>query len=75
MKQLGHKTGVVVCFSRNGWMMNLPSTILIKYWDGSLSVFSSEMHIAAITNVAVRAECDRMRLHMAIVPSGCTKFI
>ena len=78
IKELQNIPGIVVCFSSNGWM-NDPLTI--EYLKSIIGTFSFEKRLLVWdayrchTSEAVRAETKRLRLHTAIVPGGCTKFI
>ena len=78
IKDLKKIPGIVVCFSANGWMND---ALTIKYLQDIIGVFSFNRRLLVWdayrchTSEAVRAETKRLRLHTAIVPGGCTKFI
>ena len=77
-KDLQRIPGIVVCFSSNGWMNDL---LTIDYLHSIIGVLSFGKRLLVWdayrchTSEAVRAETSRMRLHTAIVPIGCTKYI
>ena len=77
-KELEQIPGIVVRFSSNGWMKD---TLAIDYLHSIVGTFSFNKRLlvwdtyCCHTSTAVRAERARLRLHTAIVPGGCTKFI
>ena len=78
MKDLNKIQGIAGRFSVNGWMND---KLTIDYLDsiiGSLS-FSKRLMVwdayRCHTSQEVRSKTTQMRLHTAIIPGGCTKFI
>ena len=77
-KELEQIPGIVVRFSSNGWMND---TLTIDYLCSIVGAFSFNKQLlvwdayCCHTSTAVRAETAHLRLHTAIVPGGCTKFI
>ena len=77
-KELEQIPGIVVRFSSNGWMND---TLTIDYLCSIVGAFSFNKQplvwdaYHCHTSAAVRAETAHLRLHTAIVPGGCTKFI
>ena len=78
IKDLSKITGVVVKFSENGWMNDGLTAVYLNSILGSLS-FSKRLLVwdayKCHTSEATRRETNRLKLHTAIVPAGCTKFI
>ena len=70
--------GIVVRFSSNGWMND---NLTIDYLHSILGTFSFTKRLLVWdayrchTSVSTRAETAKLRVHTAIVPGGCTKFI
>ena len=66
MKQLAQITGVVVCFSSNGWMNDELTIEYLHKVLGQLTFTTKRLLIwdayRCHTSAAVRAECDRMRV-------------
>ena len=77
-KELEQIPGIVVRFSSNGWMND---TLTIDYLSSIVGAVSFNKRLLVWdayrchTSAAVGAETVRLRLHTAIVPGGCTKFI
>jgi hypothetical protein len=78
IKDLSTIPGVVVRFSKNGWMNDSLTIEYLKTIIGSFTFTKRLMvwdaykcHISE----AVKAECRHMKLEMAIIPGGCTKFM
>lgn len=78
IKDLQLIPGIVVRFSANGWMNDSLTIDYLRTLIGALS-FSKCLLVRDAyrchTSEAVRAECAKLRLHTAIIPEGCTKFI
>ena len=78
IKALQQISGVIVRFSSNGWMND---TLTIDYLQSIIGAFSFTKRLLiwdayrCHTSVSTRAETNKLRLHTAIVPGGCTKFI
>ena len=69
---------IIVRFSSNGWMND---KLTIDYLHSILGTFSFTKRLLVWdayrchTSVSTRAETAKLRVHTAIVPGGCTKFI
>ena len=65
-------------FSENGWMNDGSTAVYLHSILGSLS-FSKRLLVwdgyKCHTSEATRRETNRLKLHTAVVPGGCTKFI
>ena len=78
MKTLGRISGIVVRFSKNGWMND---GLTIEYLNSLIGAFSFHKRLLVWdaykchTSETVRAHTRSLRLPAAIVPGGCTKFI
>ena len=78
MKNLQNVPGVIVRFSKNGWMND---ELTIDYLHSVIGQLAFRQRLLVWdayhchTSEAVRAECSRLHLHTSIVPGGCTKFI
>ena len=78
MKKLQNVPGVIVRFSKNGWMND---ELTIDYLHSVIGQLAFRQRLLVWdayrchTSEAVRAECSRLHLHTSIVPGGCTKFI
>ena len=78
IKDLQKIKGIVVRFSSNGWMNDL---LTIDYLRSIIGQFSFNKRLLVWdaykchVSQAVRPETTRLRLHTAIIPGGCTKFI
>ena len=77
IKDLPKIQGVVVCFSHNGWMNDQLTIDYLHSIVASLP-FNKRMLVwdayRCHTSEAVRQEA-KMRLDIAIIPGGCTKYI
>ena len=77
-KALQQISGVAVKFSNNGWMNDM---LTIDYLHSIVGTFLFTKHLlvwdayVCHTSVVIRGETAKLRLHTAIVPGGCTKFI
>ena len=78
IKDLQNIPGIVVRFSTNGWMNDDLTVDYLHSIIGALS-FSKRLLVwdayRCHTSQAVRSETAKLRLHTAIIPGGCTKFI
>ncbi len=78
IKALQQIPGVVVRFSANGW---LNDTLTIEYLRTIIGSFSFSKRLLVWdayrchTSVSTRAEMTKLKLHTAVVPGGCTRFI
>ena len=78
IKDLQQIPGVVVRFSANGW---LNDTLTIDYLRTIIGPFSFSKRLLVWdayrchTSESTRAEVAKLRLHTAVVPGGCTRFI
>ena len=78
MNDLSTIPGVVVRFNSNGWMNDSLTIEYLKTIIGSFSFTKRLMVWDAYkchVSEAVKAECRLMKLEMAVVPGGCTKFV
>ena len=78
IKELSKIKGVVVKFSDNGWMNDKLTAVYLQAILGTLS-FGKRLLVwdayKCHTSEATRRETSKLKLHTAIVPGGCTKFI
>uniref|UniRef100_A0A1X7UMU3 HTH CENPB-type domain-containing protein n=1 Tax=Amphimedon queenslandica TaxID=400682 RepID=A0A1X7UMU3_AMPQE len=78
IKELQTIPGVVVVFSQNGWMNDDLTCDYMKKIVGSLS-FNKRLMIwdayKCHTSETTKRELDRLHLHTAVIPGGCTKYI
>ena len=78
IKNLQKIPGIVVRFSANGWMNDTLTLDYLHSMIGSLS-FNKRLLVwdayKCHTSEATWKETERMKLHTAIIPGGCTKFI
>ena len=78
IKELQKIPGVVIHFSSNGWMNDALTITYLRSIIGTFSFCKRLLVWDACrchTSEAVRAETKKLRLHTAVVPGGCTKFI
>ena len=78
IKDLQCIAGIVVRFSSNGWMNDSLTIDYLHAIIGQLTFHKRLLVWDAYrchTSEAVHAETSRLRLHTAIVPGGCTKYI
>ena len=78
MKTLQKIDGVIIRFSKNGWMNDTLTTDYLHTVIGQLS-FRTRLLVwdayRCHTTEATRAEILRLRIDTSLVPGGCTKFI
>ena len=78
IKDLQNIPGIVVHFSANGRMNDSLTFDYLHSIIGTLS-FSKRLLVwdayRCHTSQAVRSKTDKLRLHTAIIPGGCTEFI
>ena len=78
IKSLQLIPGVIVRFSSNGWMNDRLTIDYLHSILGRLS-FTKRLLVwdayRCHTSVSTRAETAKLRVHTAIVPGGCTKFV
>ena len=78
MKNLQRIPGIVVRFSTNGWMND---ELTVDYLRTMIGVFSFSKRLLVWdaykchTSHTVMAETSQLRLHTAVVPGSCTKYI
>ena len=75
LKSLSQIQGIVVCFSQNGWMND---SLTMDYFKSIIEALSFDKCLLiqdAYRCEAVRGEIARQRLHTAVIPGGCTKYI
>lgn len=78
IKELQTIPGIIVQFSGNEWMNDELTSLYLKSVIGSLSFQKRIMIWDAYkfhTSEATRKELERLKIHHAVVPEGCTKFI
>lgn len=78
VKKLSRIQGVVVRFSADGWMNDQLTMDYLHSILGSLS-FEKRLLVwdayKCHTSEATRNETKKMKLHTAVIPGGCTKYI
>lgn len=78
LKTLKSIPGIVVKFSQNGWMNDSLTIEYLHTIIGSMA-FSKRLLVwdayRCHTSKAVGAEIKKMKLHTAVIPGGCTKYI
>ena len=78
IKELEKIPDVIVQFSDNGWMNDELTSDYLKKVIGYFS-FNKRLIVwdayRCHTSEATRKELDRLKLHSAVIPGGCTKFI
>uniref|UniRef100_A0A1X7TK98 DDE-1 domain-containing protein n=1 Tax=Amphimedon queenslandica TaxID=400682 RepID=A0A1X7TK98_AMPQE len=78
IKELEKIPGIVVRFSSNGWMNDSLTIEYLRSIIGSLS-FSKCLLVwdayKCHTSTSTQSEASQVKLHTAIIPGGCTKFI
>lgn len=78
IKQLDKIPGVIVRFSTNGWLNDTLTSDYLESVIGRLS-FDKRLLVwdayKCHTSDETRNKCAQMKLHTAIVPGGCTRYI